>query len=208
TPSGPAGRPCPRARSPPGPTPAPLPRLGPGVIGRPARPGAFADLQAAAVGEDTGQIGRLDASGGLEPLDQGHGLEVSDGLVAPGDALGADEARQAFDLLGRHGQAGEVLQQVGGAGEGGGDAPGVDDLALYSGAVLSQVDAQALALREKKPAGSGGSIGRALASRRCRRRCGRCAARGAVRPGGQSKPGNSSVPGALAGWPGAGGLAG
>jgi hypothetical protein len=78
-------------------------------------------------------------------------------LLALVQAFGPDAAAGALDGLGVDVALGQLAQEAAGVLVGGGVAAGVDSLPQQAGAVAVVVKAQALVLRGKKPAGSGGS---------------------------------------------------
>lgn len=83
-----------------------------------------------------------------------------DGRVALIDSLPADPMDQPLDRLGPDLQIGQGGQAVGGLLEGDLMDAGMDGLLLDARAEARLIQAQRLVLREKKPAGSGDSIGR------------------------------------------------
>ena len=132
------------------------------------RRGPIGDLQPPAVRADHGQVRRRHAFGNILPLHQRQRLIRRRRRVALGTALGADRLAHPTHFLVRNWQIEEFLQ-IGGAllirRVGG---TGVNDLGLHRLAVRGPINSQALGLREKKPADSGGRIRGALAIRRRR----------------------------------------
>src|SRR5262249_15178989 len=89
--------------------------------------------------------------------------------VALGEALLADAQGGAADHLDVEIDVGEVAKEVPGSLEGGAVGAGVDDLVEQARAEALQVNAQALALRGKKPCGKSGKWRRARTRGRHRR---------------------------------------
>jgi hypothetical protein len=88
-----------------------------------------------------------------------------DGGVAPVGPLAPDPVDESLDRLGPDRQVPQCGEVAGGLLRGGAVHPGVHDLLLHAGTEARVIKAERLALREKKPADSGGNS-RPVVSRR------------------------------------------